>query len=70
MPGRREHYNYRGKKRLRRTPYHHIGIRLHDWYHLRKLADKMNLTMVDTMHLMLMENLKAWNIEPLTENPS
>ena len=67
MPGIRRYYYEKGRKRLRRTPYRYIGVREHDWFNIRKLSEKMNLPIVDAVHLLLVENLKAWNVEPLTE---
>ncbi len=54
------------------TPgFHPISVRQSDWYDLRRIADHWDLSLADTVHVMLEVNLKAlhWDItriEPLT----
>ncbi len=66
MPGPKRHYNLGGKKRLRRTPCREIGLREHDWYNLHRLSDKWDLSLVDTIGLLVATNLEALHVDPLT----
>ena len=66
MPGPKRYYKDRGRKRKRRTPYRYLGVREADWYGFHRLADKLGLSLVDTISVLVTANLKAWHIEPLT----
>ena len=51
--------------------FHPISARLADWYDLRRLADRWDLSLADTVHILIASNVKAlgWDItrtEPLT----
>ncbi len=66
MPGLNRVYHSRGKKGTRRTPYHPINVREHDWYNIRRLSEKLNLSIVDLIGLLVAKNMEAYNLEPLT----
>ena len=66
MPGAIRTYTCRGKKRLRRTPYRYVGVREHDHYNIHRLSDKLNLSIADTIALLVAKNLEALHLRPLT----
>ena len=40
--------------------------REHDWYNIRRLSDKLNLSIVNLMSLMVAKNMEARNLERMT----
>ena len=66
MPGPLTHYKLNGRRRRRRTPYYYIPVREHDRLNIRKLADKMSLTIVDAVHQVVADRLRELHVEPLT----
>ena len=66
MPGPLTHYKLNGRRRRRRTPYYYIPVREIDRLNIRKLADKMSMTIVDAVHQVVADRLRELNVEPLT----
>ncbi len=66
MPGLKKYCHSHGKKRLRRTRYREIRLHEHDWYNLHRLADKLKLSLVDTVGVLVATDLRARGLEPMT----
>ncbi len=66
MPGAHRTYWHGRKKRKRRTHYRYVNVREHDWVNIHRLSDKLRLSIVDTIGLVVAENLKAHHVDPLT----
>ena len=45
-------------------PYHSFGAGRFRIYNIRKLADKLNSTMVDAIHQVVAERLRELHVEP------
>ena len=59
-------YCVKGKKGKRHIPYRQLSVREHDWYNVHSLADKFELTIADTIGILVAKNLEALNVKPLT----
>jgi hypothetical protein len=45
-------------------PYRYHHIRPVDYYDLHRIADKLDLSYTDTLHLLITEKLRALGLEP------
>ena len=66
MPGANRILKVGRKRYHRRTPYRYVNVREHDWVNIHRLSDKLGLSIVDTIGLVVAENLKAHHVDPLT----